>query len=436
MCARFSFLAMALVWCLYEYLKTLGFLGFPYGILAYTQWKNTLLIQSASWGGIWPLSLLLALSSATVSCLLQREKSVKEIKLLLISFGTFFTFLLLSGAFLLKKYNSEEKKSFPIICVQNNTDSNKYGLEVYKRDSKTLMDLTDQALDDFNAKIVVWPETAFVPPLLYNYIERNDTDRYAMVLNLLDFMQKRDCAFVIGNQIKEKEGGSYKDYNGVLVFDRLLENIEMPAPLVYKKIHLVPFAETFPYKKLFPGIYKALLMGDSNLWDAGSEFSVFNIRGLSFSCPVCFEDTFGDLCRRFVLEGSDAFINLSNDSWSQSNACQMQHLSMAVFRSVENRVPSARSTGSGVTCLIDILGRIKNHSDPFAENYVCGNIETLAEKKLSFYTLHGDYFVIIELFLLIFMSLLEALKHFTFFRSLLCILTRGKNITKIEECLT
>lgn len=97
----------------------------------------------------------------------------------------------------------------------------------------------------------------------------------------------------------------------------------------------------------------------------------------NFSSPICFEDTFGSDLKKFYKKGARAFVNLSNDAWSKSKRCQVQHLKMAVFRSVENHVPSVRSSASGETCIISSTGKIVARSESFRKNYVTGEIPVL-----------------------------------------------------------
>ena len=150
-----------------------------------------------------------------------------------------------------------------------------------------------------------------------------------------------------------------------------------PEPEVYSKIHLVPFTEYFPYEKQFPALYKFLLDGDTHLWTPGDEYKVFEHDGLRFSTPVCFEDNFGGDLRNFKKSGTGAFFNLSNDAWSKSKRCQVQHLKMAVFRSVENHIPSVRSTASGETCFISSIGKIYQKIPSFTEGYAADYIPVI-----------------------------------------------------------
>ena len=337
--AGLKFFTMATVWLSYEYIKTLGFLGFSYGIMGYTQWQNPYMLSLSSLGGVWLPSLACILSSAFLARFFQDLIENKK-KLCVRNFIFLFCFcasvLLFNGAgFFVRLFNSASsyQKTVKVIAVQGNVDPWKGGIASYSANVKSLMSLTDEALSQSpDAQIVVWPETAFVPPLVYHYNARVDYDRYQLVLSFLTYLSQKDACFVVGNQHSVDEGKKYTDdYNAALVFDPKENFLIPPEPEIYTKQHLVPFTEWFPYEKIFPHLYKALLQGDTHLWSQGKECTVFEKRGLVFSTPICFEDTFGDGCRRFVLNGAKCFVNLSNDAWAASLACQMQHLSMMYF---------------------------------------------------------------------------------------------------------
>jgi apolipoprotein N-acyltransferase len=158
----------------------------------------------------------------------------------------------------------------------------------------------------------------------------------------------------------------------------------------YRKIHLVPFTESVPFQASLPAIYSWLKNADTHFWEAGTVYTVFQEGGVRFSTPICFEDTFGDLCRRFVDAGADVLVNLTNDAWSFSVAGAMQHMTMAVFRAVENRRSVVRSTNGGMTNIIDPNGRILASFPPFKEGYLLGTAP-VHRAPLSPYTRWGDW---------------------------------------------
>jgi apolipoprotein N-acyltransferase len=223
-----------------------------------------------------------------------------------------------------------------------------------------------------------------------------------LVDSLLTYLDAARVPFVIGNDHAE-EGYTNDgmrdaiDYNAVLFFTPGV-NVIPPEPVTYKKMHLVPFTEYFPYDKQFPALYQMLLNGDTHMWEPGAKPIVFSLGELNFGTPICFEDTFGYIGRRFVNHGANALVNLSNDAWSKSLACQYQHLSMAVFRTVENRIPAVRATASGQTAIIDPNGKVIAMAEPFTETYLIGEIPVLDRTKKTVYTRWGDYVGVLFVF--------------------------------------
>jgi apolipoprotein N-acyltransferase len=136
-------------------------------------------------------------------------------------------------------------------------------------------------------------------------------------------------------------------------------------------------------------MHRALVNADTHFWEKGTEATVFAGPGFTFSTPICFEDTFGYLSRRFVQNGAELIVNLSNDAWSASLPAQNQHLSMAVFRAVENGRSMVRATASGQTCGITPDGRVIAMAPPFTEAWLTVAVPVV--KNDTVYTRRGDF---------------------------------------------
>ena len=406
-----GWLVQGVVWCAYDFVKTLGFSGFHYGVLAYSHWRWTPLIQIVDVVGIWGLDALITFTSAWFTAVIvdaYRNRDVEgcgcRFKALLRALPAacrahwisgccwlvVFVGVLVYGFVSPADYSQEPQVE--VALIQQNSDPWVGGMSAYQRDLKTLMRLSDQALaQNPQVDFVVWPETAFVPRITWHYQHRYERDKFQLVQELLQYLDRAPVPFVIGNDHGvDGVGNRILDYNAVLLF-KPGENTLPPTPDIYSKMKLVPFTEYFPFDKQFPKLYQMLLNGDTHMWEPGVEPVVFEVDGLRFSTPICFEDTFGLVGRRLVNAGAQAFVNLSNDAWSKSLACQYQHLSMAVFRSVENRVPTVRSTTTGQTCIIDPNGRILAMAEPFVETYLVGSIPVLDKTEKTVYTRLGDY---------------------------------------------
>ncbi|MCL2444476.1 MAG: apolipoprotein N-acyltransferase, partial [Treponema sp.] len=256
-------------------------------------------------------------------------------------------------------------------------------------------------------QLVVWPETAFIPRINWHdkFREVDSQEITSIVRELLDYLSVQDVPFLIGNDDAERnleknpnpDEKHRVDYNAAMLFEKRT-NTE-----TYRKLHLVPFTEHFPYKKQLPFFYEWLENADTHFWEKGETATVFSLPEFTFSTPICFEDTFGYLSRNFVRNGADVLVNLSNDAWSKSLSAQYQHLSMAVFRAVENHRPMVRATTSGQSCVIDPNGRIIMEAPPFTETWLNAAVPIVS--KTTIYTLYGDFigifFVLLAVVLLL-----------------------------------
>ena len=418
LCKKNAWLLEFLCVCAYEYVKTLGFFGVSYGVTAYTQWQNIHLIQLCSLTGVFGLNLLVifpssflfsyisksaarnkilnheAFGKSHISAYVKKEQALWQNSLTL-TYVCGILWLVLLAASLIYGFKAISKNQFEktvsVAAIQNNENPWKNGIEEYSQNVKKLIQLTEEAQALANeVDFIVWPETAVVPSIVYNYDYGNDVRRFLLISQLLNFIDENNAVFVIGNSHEvELRNVERVRYNSALVFESG-KNVHPCEPDIYSKTRLVPFTETFPAKHLFPNLYVKLLNGDSHMWEKGEEYTVFDYRGLKFSTPICFEDTFSTVCRQMVLNGSRCFFNLSNDSWSKSIPCQKQHLAMAVFRSVENGVPSVRSTASGVSCIISPIGKIERTAPEFCEAFVLGNIPVIEDESQTLFTRTGD----------------------------------------------
>jgi apolipoprotein N-acyltransferase len=392
--SRYGFILQWLTFVGFEYLRTLGFLGYSYGITGYTQWQLIPLIQVAAITGVWGVSALIIFPQTFLAQHFRRfsfgKAAGRRICGLTVCTFLYVAVLLFSLIYgFVAPHDFSDNKTARIALIQHNTDPWKDDKADYQNNFRILKRLSEETLAQTpSPDMIVWSETAFVPMIYWHSHYRTDNDYYAQVKELLDFLADQDVPFVIGNDDGRREmtdSGTVDrvDYNAAILFERN-EMVD-----VYRKIHLVPFTEHFPYKKQLPFVYKMLENADTHFWKKGTRRLVFDANGLRFSTPICFEDTFGYLSREFVQNGAELIVNLSNDAWSHSLSAQMQHLSMAVFRSVENRRSMTRSTASGQTCAVAPDGRILAMAEAFTETALTVSVPIVTYQ--TFYTKYGDF---------------------------------------------
>ena len=392
---HYSLLA-TLFYSAYLYLTQQGFLAYPYGNIASALYGFTSLIQIVSVTGIWGLDLIVVLPQVIISeCLFEKEWKTSRWDLLISLLILSSTWI--GGVFVKKKWeNKESDRVMRIAAIQHSADTWKGGYSTYKENFENLKRLTMEAMEE-NPDMVVWSETAFVPSVAWHSAYPNNVATSRLCNDFVSFGSNLGVPLVTGNPegvIKDKElspilesgDWNWKTYNTVILFS------EGGIKGTYRKQHLVPFTEYFPYEKELPWLYNLLLANDYKWWEVGEDATIFEYDGVKFSTPICFEDTFGYLNAEFVSKGAEMLLNLSNDFWSMSVQAELQHYQLAVFRAVENRVPLLRSTNSGITCLVLPDGSTHGVLDTFIQAWGVYEVPIYKDKTLTFYTRHPDLF--------------------------------------------
>jgi apolipoprotein N-acyltransferase len=156
----------------------------------------------------------------------------------------------------------------------------------------------------------------------------------------------------------------------------------------YDKIHLVPFGEYIPWKQWLG--FAETLTAEAGDFVAGTRFVVAELPGGRLSSIICYEAIFPELSRRFVEEGAEVLVNISNDGWFGSSGARYQHLLMARMRAIENARFLLRATNTGITVVIRPDGQIASEIPPDQP----GVLEARwgFESRQTFYTRYGDWF--------------------------------------------
>jgi len=389
----YGFLLQSALWVCYEYfLKSNGYLAYSYGNIGYTQYPFIPFIQIADAVGVWGVSFMVVYPSALIGNALSRgvrcfrdgwKRWIGPAAI----YAVVFAAVVVYGLF--TQVDVSKSRPWKVALVQQNVDPWRGGYSAYRQSLDVLLRQSRKAITE-NPDIVIWSETSFVPAIDWHTRYRPDTQTYGLVQELRAFLDTQSIPYVVGNddgelRRVEENKEDRVDFNAAILFDkgRIVDT--------YRKLHLVPFTEAFPFKNQLPGIYQWLVNADTHFWEKGSVYTVFDAAGVRFSTPICFEDTFGYLCRGFVRQGAQVLVNMTNDAWSHSVPCAMQHMTMAVFRAVENRRSVVRSTNGGMTTIIDPNGRILRTLAPFTEGYLSGTVPVFTDAT-TLYTAWGDWF--------------------------------------------
>ncbi len=430
--------AFALLWASFEYLKSSGFLGYPWGLIPYTQTRVLALLQIADTTGVYGLSFFLALVNATLAELLadHTRRGLCAISLLECrpdrgegqgSGGTHRPRLsarhrLRAALLPPKAFAPGLQKAyilFTAVLALLIVGYGAYRLAIPPRPEAELDALlVQQNVDPW----IEGEEAALEANILLARSALTDTHKPPELIVFSESSLKRPFAefrrWFSAKPEKAplipfiKETGAYLLTGAPVVLDwesLAMTNsvilIDPEAHLVadYAKTHPVPFAEAIPFweYEAFRRFMQEKVGLDAG-WTMGSEHTVFELPTqngtLRFGSPICFEDAFPDVCAVFVRRGADLLINLTNDSWSRTVSAEIQHFAAARFRAIEFRRSLVRSTNGGLTCVVDARGAVIDEL-PLFTGAALRTTVPIYRGTTTVYLRFGDWFALLCLLL-------------------------------------
>lgn len=411
----------ASLYTVWEWCKSNGFLGYPWGTVSMTAYTMPVITQIADITGCYGVTFLFTFVSSTLGeaiLLLEALSHTMTPRLLVQSWKQTAKAVTALGALALcygciqLVLPRKPVKTLNAALVQQNHDPWQGG------DAQTISlseKLTEDALKDFAERditpdVVVWSEAVLSKrfPTATAYYENVPEDK-----PLLSFIREKALPFIIGAPLilnaKKNQYG-----NSTVLFDK-----KGTLAGAYVKLHLVPFAERIPGVE-YEWVRKLMksAIGFSYGWTQGYKAVLFDIpiktpphydaqktqivsllpsagkkpaqQTVLVGTPICFDDAFGEVCRRLYLAGSEVFINLTNDAWSRTDSAELQHFVVASYRAIEYRTTLARSTNAGFTCVISPTGAVLQSLPLFKAKALAASIPVY-ERKMTIYARFGDW---------------------------------------------
>lgn len=410
---------LAAWWVILEWIRSWIFTGFPWNLLATTQWRNINLIQICEYTGIYGLSFLVILINIAVFFTLRDMLTVVRGVKYRRPWPLFVALSLVAAAscsslVVWKKYNRlyapENMTEYPIGVVQPDLSQRRHGSEDKIQEALTVCeDLSEDLIAEKKAaeailanydgatvsppplKLIVWPETAvptayYTPPYFELWNEEEKTWVQQKSSDSPIQKQYRDrvrklihdsgTPFLIGTQtdenyrfkiVKDKYGKKSVELVSAVTFNSALLLKEFPADdknasydadmaARYDKVHIVPFGEFIPLSDKFPAIGKLVGM-DQNL-TRGKAFRPIDLeKDVRAGVMICYEDVFAYAARELVRNGANFLLVITNDAWYPTSSEPEQHYANAILRTVETRLPMIRCGNSNYSVLIDHFGR-------------------------------------------------------------------------------
>lgn len=374
---------LPVLWVALDWLRSWLFSGFPWMDLGYGLASVPQIVQFADITGHYGVTFLIVLCNvllfqylcrfvggAKQELLGQRECILKYVAiplslLALVSGYSVFRWYDVSG-----QLKSGTVKTAVVGIVQGNIDQSlKWSPGLQLETVEKYLQLTSTIFQDIKPDIVVWPETAlpFYP---------TESQHISLLQNTVS---QYDFALITGAPWYQVVDMSKKQINYYNSAQLLLPTGRFGGS--YYKSHLVPFGEYVPLRKFLPFLEPLVeSVGDFSAGTVGNPMQWKNVKA---GVVICFESIFPDIGRRWVDQGANLLVNLTNDAWYGRSTAPYHSLAMTRFRAIETRRNVVRAANTGFSGVIDPLGRLVIRS-PLFESWATVQKVVLLENQTVF----------------------------------------------------
>jgi apolipoprotein N-acyltransferase len=360
----------AAAWIATEFFRGVVFGGFPWVLLGDSQVTVLPVAQLASVLGVYGVSGLVAFINAAIAYAMltngrRRAVAIAAAAGVLIATGAWGAARIADGAL--------TRAGTPIrvgLIQANIAQEDKWKAGEARRIFTTYIAMTRDAVKR-GAEYVIWPESA--TPFMF---ENDPAGQEA--LRALAREVRVPILFGSDQEVTRPEPALYNA--------AFLVTPDGRTAAVYRKIHLVPWGEFIPMKRLL--FFVSPLVDSFTDFSPGTEMVLLPIGSHLASTAICYEVVYPSLIRRAVQGGSELLTTITNDAWYGQSSAPYQHFALASMRAIEQGRYLARAANTGISGVIDPYGRIVRQSSIFEQDALVEQVRFLTVRTI--YSRLGD----------------------------------------------
>ncbi|MBR1362316.1 apolipoprotein N-acyltransferase [Bradyrhizobium ottawaense] len=344
-------LALAASLTISEWLRGHLLTGFPWNAFGYALSEPLPLAQTASLVGLWGMTFLTVAIFASPATLIDRTPDRRLAWRVPAAAIALLVVMSIFGAIRLSLHPTTMVSGAKLRLMQPNLQQDaKFNYAAKSEVMKKYLALSDRASGPQStgvrdATILIWPESAFP------FFLTREADAMAQIADLLP----KGTVLITGSvRAPDLPRGTpiTRAYNSIYVIDH-----DGSVLAVYDKLHLVPFGEFLPYQALMEKLGFEQLTRVRGGFIPGTVRHALQVPGAPPALPlICYEAIFpGEVAGRNERPGW--IVNLTNDGWFGISTGPYQHLEQSRMRAIELGLPLVRSANTGISAVIDPVGR-------------------------------------------------------------------------------
>jgi len=343
-------IALAVAITAAEWLRGHLFSGFPWNAIGYSLTGSLTLAQASSLIGLWGLTFFSVWLFASPALLADDPRDTPRpwlsLSIPLVILAAFAVY----GTIRLARTPTQFVAGVKLRIMQPNLpQDDKFNYSVRAQVMARYLALSDRATGPNSSGVrdvthLIWPESAFP------FFLQREPDAMAQIADLLP----PGTVLIVGaaRPAGPPTPGVVRAYNSIYVIDH-----DGSILSVYDKMHLVPFGEYLPFQDFLESLGLMQLTKVRGGYVPGTGRKPMTVTGAPPFLPlICYEIVFpGE-----AVVGSERpgwMLNVTNDGWFGRSTGPYQHLQQARVRAIEEGLPLVRAANTGVSAVIDPLGR-------------------------------------------------------------------------------
>ncbi len=345
-------LALAASLTISEWLRGHALSGFPWNAFGYALTEPLALAQTGSLIGLWGLTFLSVAIFASPAVLIDGTSRGRRPWIAPVTALALLVAMAVFGVVRLTHRPTAMVANVKLRIMQPNLQQDvKFNYSAKAEVMQKYLTLSDRASGPQStgvrdASILIWPESAFP------FFLTREADAMAQIADLLP----KGTVLITGAVRAPDLPPGVKitrAYNSIYLIDH-----DGSVLSVYDKLHLVPFGEYLPFQDWMEKFGFEQLTKVKGGFIPGTIRRTMDIPNAPRALPlICYEAIFpGDAAPRGDRPGW--IINLTNDGWFGISTGPYQHLQQVRLRAIEEGLPVVRAANTGISAVIDPLGRV------------------------------------------------------------------------------